>query len=283
MKINRKINRKKRFPKTFTAGCFLIGLLFFLSCLSFFIPYHSEILNLEQSFSAPSLSHPFGLDENGRSVFLQIMHGARVSLTVALSVTAFSFCLGLLIGSLSGFSLRLLDPVLMRVIDMIYAFPHFLLALALMSALGASVFNLILVMSLSTWASYARLVRGEILHLRKKEFILSAEALGVSWIRKVLFHVWPNLIGVLAVQTTLTLASVVIAESGLSFLGIGVPPEIPTWGSLLREGRPYLIEAPHLSLIPGFFLFVLILGFHLLGEGLRDSFTNNSPNTSEAG
>ncbi len=250
------------------AGAVLVFLLFILSLLSWLSPV-SEI-NLSRSYEFPSLEHPFGLDENGRDVFWQILQGSRVSFLVALSVVLIGLAVGLAVGSLSGY-FKTLDPVLMRIVDMFYAFPNFLLAMALMAVLGSSVFNLILVMSLSTWAVYARLVRGEVLHLKEKEFVLSAGSLGAGFIRKMTGHIWPNLIPVLTVQTTLTLAGVILSESGLSFLGIGIPPEVPTWGSLMRAGRLALIEAPHLSFFPGLFLFLLILGFHLLGEGLREA------------
>ena len=248
-------------------GALLVSSLFILSLLSWLAP--SDEMNLARSYESPSWEHPFGLDENGRDVLWQILQGSRISFLVALSVVFISLCTGLVIGSFSGY-FKMLDPLLMRIVDMFYAFPNFLLAMALMAVLGSSVFNLILVMSLSTWASYARLVRGEVLHLKEKEFVLSVDSLGAGFVRKMIGHIWPNLIPVLTVQTTLTLAGVILSESGLSFLGIGIPPEVPTWGSLLRAGRLALMEAPHLSFFPGVFLFLLILGFHLLGEGLRE-------------
>jgi len=248
-------------------GTLLVSVLFILSLLSWLAPI-SE-MDLARSYEFPSWEHLFGLDENGRDVFWQILQGSRVSFLVAFSVVLISLFVGLIMGSLSGY-FKVLDPVLMRIVDMFYAFPNFLLAMALMAVLGSSVFNLILVMSLSTWASYARMVRGEVLHLKKKEFVLSVDSLGAGFVRKMAGHIWPNLIPVLTVQTTLTLAGVILSESGLSFLGIGIPPEIPTWGTLLRAGRLALMEAPHLSFFPGVFLFLLILGFHLLGEGLGE-------------
>lgn len=257
----------KKYSLRIKIGALLVSFLFVLSLLSWLAPV-SE-MDLTRSYEAPSLEHLFGLDENGRDVLWQILQGSRVSFLVALSVVFISLCVGLAVGSLSGY-FRVLDPVLMRIVDMFYAFPNFLLAMALMAVLGSSVFHLILVMSLSTWASYARLVRGEVLHLKEKEFVLSIGSLGAGFIRKMVSHIWPNLIPVLTVQTTLTLAGVILSESGLSFLGIGIPPEVPTWGSLLRAGRMSLIDAPHLSFFPGMFLFLLILGFHLLGEGLRE-------------
>ena len=242
-----------------------------MSFASFFFD-GSQTMNLEKSYEAPSFNHPFGLDENGQDIFIKTLHGSRFSLTTALSVAFLSLVIGLLLGTLSGY-FNSIDPFLMRIVDAVYAFPNFLLAVSLMAFLGASLFNLILVMCLSTWAVYARIVRGEVLHLKQTEFVVSAHSLGAGFFHKTIRHIWPNLIPVLAVQTTLTLAGVILSESGLSFLGIGAPPETPTWGALLRSGRQALIEAPHLSLFPGLCLFLFILGFHLLGEGLRDFFS----------
>ena len=271
--VLKSVKKSSFFPKKFKIGAGLVAFLFFMSLASFFIPYSPDDMNLDQSYEWPSLEHPFGLDENGNDVFLQVLYGSRISFTVALSVVLISLIVGLIAGTVSGYYTKVVDPIVMRIVDMVYAFPHFLLAMALMAVLGPSVLNLILVMSLSTWASYARLVRGEVIHIKKKEFVVSASALGISLFRKIVFHIWPQLVSVLAVQTTITLAGVILAESGLSFLGIGVPPEIPTWGSLLRLGRHNLIEAPHLIVFPGMCLFLLILGFHLLGDGMREIFS----------
>ena len=267
------MNIKNNFPNSFKIGFSLVSFLFVLSLAAFFIPSSYFQVDLSQSYASPSWNHPFGFDENGVDVLVQVLKGSQVSFLVALSVTFISLIIGSLLGTLSGCFHRRLDPILMRIVDMVYAFPNFLIAMALMAVLGASVFNLILVMSVTTWATYARLVRGEVLYLKKKEFVLSVESLGAGFFRKVLLHIWPHLIPILSVQMTLTLSGVILSESGLSFLGIGVPPEIPTWGSLLQSGRQALIEAPHLSLFPGLFLFTLILGFYLLGEGLKQYFS----------
>ena len=256
----------------------LIILSFFLGLLvvSFFLPQTLGEMELSAAYQAPSWPHIFGTDENGVDVLFQIIKGSQVSFFVAFSVTLISLMIGLIVGTISGCFGKMWDAVLMRVVDMVYAFPNFLLALSLMAVLQASVGNLIFVLCLSSWASYARLVRGEILHLKKKEFVCSAESLGAGFFRKIIFHIWPNLIPVLSVQTALTLAGVILAESGLSFLGVGVSSDIPTWGALLRSGRQALQQAPFLSLFPGIFLFSLILAFHLTGRGLKELFSRGS-------
>ncbi|MCB0412672.1 MAG: ABC transporter permease, partial [Bdellovibrionales bacterium] len=181
-----------------------------------------------------------------------------------------SLILGLILGSLAGFWGGWMDLIIMRGIDMLYAFPNFLLALGLIAVLGPSIKNLIIAMCITSWTGFARLVRGEVLHLREREYVQSARALGAGVLRQLTTHIWPNLVGILLVQATFTMAATIIAESGLSFLGLGAPPETPTWGALLSSGRRILFEAPHVSLFPGLCIVLLVLGFNLFGDGLRD-------------
>ena len=164
----------------FSIGFILILFLISMSLASVFFPME-ETMNLSRSFESPSWTHPFGLDEYGRDVLRQTLTGARVSFLVSLSVVFISLIIGLIVGSISGYFGQTIDLVLMRVVDMVYAFPNFLLAMSLMAVLGSSMFTLILVMSLTTWASYARLVRGEVIHLKQKEFVLSVHSLGASF------------------------------------------------------------------------------------------------------
>lgn len=224
----------------------------------------------DKRYEGPSLDAFFGRDENGVDVLTLIIWGARLSLTVAITVVCINMCMGLLIGSIAGYRGGYIDFLIMRFIDMIHAFPGFLLALALVATLGPSVKNLILAMSLTGWAGVARLVRGEILHLKEKEYVQSARALGGTSLRVVCLHIWPNLVGIMTVQATFSMAGTLIVESGLSFLGLGAPPTTPTWGMLLNSGRYYLVEAPHISIFPGLAILLLVLGFNLLGDGLRE-------------
>lgn len=233
-------------------------------------------MNLEQRFEPPTWAHPMGLDENGSDVFLKVAHGARISLTVALLVVGLSLMCGLGLGSLAGGLGGKADSLIMRVIDTVHAFPNILLSLALISALGPSLFNLILVMTLSGWAGFARLVRGEVLHLKQKDYVQSTRALGGGPLRTMVLHIWPNLFGVVSVQATFAMAGTIVAEAGLSFLGLGVPASTPTWGALLNSGRQVLTEAPHVSLAAGGAIFFLVLAFNLLGDGLRDYFDPKS-------
>ena len=227
-------------------------------------------MNLPRTNEAPSWESPFGRDDNGSSVLAKVVYGARVSLIVAFIVVGVSTLIGLVMGSVAGYYGGWLDRIIMRFIDMLYAFPNFLLALGLVAVLGPSLRNMIIAMCLTSWTSYSRLVRGEILHLKEKEFVQTAIALGAPAYRVIFRHLWPNLAGPLVVHATFAMAGTIIAESGLSFLGLGAPADVPTWGSLLSSGRRILLEAPHVSIFPGLAIVILVLGFNLFGDGLRD-------------
>ena len=264
---------KKKSPKTLLLGAIGFSFLLLSAGLAPWISPHDPLaFNLAKAYASPNLQHLFGLDGHGLDLFSQVLHGGRTSLFISLSVVWICLCIGLIIGSLSAYIGGMTDQVLMRTVDLVSAFPRFLLALAIMAFLGSSVYYLILALCLSGWTGFARLVRGEILHLKEEEYILSAKAGGLPEIRILCFHIWPNLLGLLAVQAAFSLAAVVISEAGLSFLGLGVPADTPSWGKLLSEGRTVLSEAPHVSFFPGLALFLLVLSFQLLGEGLRDFF-----------
>lgn len=227
-------------------------------------------MSLPNRLESPSLEHWLGRDENGGDVFAKLVFGSRVSLGVAWSVVLISASIGLIVGSAAGYRGGWADQLIMRITDMFYAFPGFLIALSLVAVLGPSVFNLILAMCVTSWTGFARLVRGEVLHLKEREHVQSARAVGAGTFRIVILHIWPNLISLVVIQSTFAMAGTIISESGLSFLGLGVPGHTPTWGSLLNSGRRVMTEAPHISLAPGLAIVFLVLGFNLLGDGLRD-------------
>lgn len=253
-------------------GLFLISTMVFLAIAAPWLsPFNPTAIDLEHRFLPPSATHFFGTDQNGADVWSEVLFGARISLTIAISVAMVTLLVGLLMGSIAGFAGGLWDTLIMRFVDMIFGFPGFLLILAIVAVLQeASVTNMIFALCLTGWASYARLVRGEILHLKEKEHVLSATALGLPRWRILVFHIWPNLVAPLVIQASFSMAVTIITESSLSFLGLGVSPKTPTWGALLGAGRQYLIEAPYLSIFPGLFIVLLVLGFNLLGDGLRE-------------
>lgn len=253
------------------AGVALITVMILAALLAPFIaPEDPNAMNLVQRLESPSIHNFFGRDQNGSDLLSRILYGSQVSLLVAFSVVLSGLFIGLLLGSAAGYLGGRTDLIIMRFIDMLYAFPGFLLALALVAVLGPSLRNLILAMTLTSWTGFARLVRAEFLHLKTREFVMGAHAIGASSLRIVVRHIWPNLTGPLLVQMSFSLGGTIIAESGLSFLGLGAPPTTPTWGQMLNAGRQILFEAPHVSIFPGLAILTLVLGFNLLGDGLRD-------------
>lgn len=265
---------KKIFHKRNTlifVGGFIVFFVLIVALFAPFIATHDpNLMSLENRYQAPSAEHYFGLDQDGSDVFSKVIYGSRISFYVAISVVLICLSIGLVIGSLAGYIGGRVDQYFMRFVDMIYAFPGFLLAISLVAVLGPSIHNLILAMCATGWATYARLVRAEVLHLKAKEYVQSAKALGANPLRVVVLHVWPNLVGPIVVQSSFAMAGTIIAESSLSFLGLGAPPTTPTWGALLNAGRKILIEAPHVSIFPGLAIVLLVLGFNLFGDGLRD-------------
>jgi peptide/nickel transport system permease protein len=233
-------------------------------------PYEPATQELARRLEGPSLSHPFGLDELGRDILTRIMAGARISLLVGLSVVSVSSLLGMFFGSLAGYFGGRIDDGISRVMDVLMAFPGILLAIALVAVLGPSLSNVVLALSVIGWVGYARLVRGQALRAREFEFVQAARALGAGPARIVLHHILPTALPAVVVQATLGMAGAIIAEASLSFLGLGVQPPTPSWGTMLDAGRSHLFDAPHLTVFPGMAIAILVLGLNFLGDGLRD-------------
>lgn len=233
-------------------------------------PYEPSAQELSRRLERPSLSHPFGLDELGRDILSRIVTGARISLLVGLSVVSLSSIVGVALGAIAGYSGGKIDDGISRVMDVLMAFPGILLAIALVAVLGPSLGNVILALSVIGWVGYARLVRGQALRARELEFVQAARALGAGSPRIILHHILPTTLPAVVVQGTLGMAGAIIAEAALSFLGLGVQPPTPSWGTMLDAGRSHLFDAPHLTIFPGLAIAILVLGFNFLGDGLRD-------------
>jgi peptide/nickel transport system permease protein len=233
-------------------------------------PYDPSAQELARRLEAPSRAHPLGLDELGRDILARLLKGARISLLVGIAVVSVSSAVGMLLGSIAGYFGGPVDDVISRVIDVLMAFPGILLAIALVAVLGPSLTNVVFALSIIGWVGYARLVRGQALRARELEFVQAARACGASSARIVLRHVLPTAFPSVIVQATLGMASVIIAEASLSFLGLGVQPPTPSWGTMLDAGRAHLFDAPHLTIFPGLAIALLVLGFNFLGDGLRD-------------
>jgi peptide/nickel transport system permease protein len=233
-------------------------------------PYDPASQQLAHRLEGPSVAHPFGLDELGRDILSRLLSGARISLLVGLAVVSVSSIVGMLLGSIAGYFGGIVDDIISRVIDVLMAFPGILLAIGLVAVLGPSLTNVVLALSVIGWVGYARLVRGQALRTRELEFVQAARALGARAPRIVLRHVLPTALPAVVVQATLGMAGAIIAEAALSFLGLGVQPPTPSWGTMLDAGRAHLFDAPHLTIFPGLAIASLVLGFNFLGDGLRD-------------
>lgn len=248
--------------------CLTIFVAIFANVISPYGPYQQ---NITQSLNPPSVHHWLGQDDLGRDILSRIIFGARVSLLVGFITVGVSAFLGSIIGAIAGYFGGWIDEVLMRITDILLAFPGILLAIAIMAILGPSLNNVIIALCIVGWKSYARLVRGEILKEKEKEYIQAARALGYSHFRIISFHLIPNTLNPVLVMATLGVASMIISEAGLSFLGLGTQPPIPSWGGMLAEGRQYLLQAYHLTTFPGLAIMILVLGFSFLGDALRDA------------
>jgi peptide/nickel transport system permease protein len=233
-------------------------------------PFDPATQVLAERLAAPSLAHPFGLDELGRDILARVLAGARISFLVGLTVVTVSATIGTLLGAIAGYFGGRLDDVISRVIDTLLAFPGLLLAIALVAVLGPSLANVLFALTIIGWVGYARLVRGQVLRAREFEYVQAARALGASAVRILWKHVIPTAIPAVLVQATLGMAGAIIGEASLSFLGLGVQPPTPSWGTMLNGGRAHILDAPHLTLFPGLAIALLVLGFNFLGDGLRD-------------
>jgi peptide/nickel transport system permease protein len=233
-------------------------------------PFDFDTQNLPSRLNLPSADHWFGTDELGRDIFSRVIHGTRISMAVGFSVVLCSSTLGLLIGSLAGYYGRWVDDVIMRVVDVLMAFPGILLAIALVAFWGPGLTRLVLAMAVVGWVGYARLVRGQILKVKELDFVKASRSLGGSDLHIILRHLLPNIIQPVLVQASIGMASAILTEASLSFLGLGVPPPLPSWGAMLNDGRSHLFDAPHLVLFPGLATMVAILSFNFVGDGLRE-------------
>jgi len=225
-------------------------------------------IDLQQALHGPSREHWLGCDSIGRDVLTRIVRGARLSVTVAAIVVASSLIIGSLIGGAAGLAGGRIDGFIMRLVDIVMAFPGFLLAIALAAILGPGLRDLLIALTAMGWTGYARLVRGEVLSLREREYVAAARALGASGWRLLLRHLMPSIVGPLAVRASFGISSIIVAEAALSFLGLGVPPPTPSWGNMLQAGQPFLLIAPYLTMAPGIAIGLAALGFNLLGDGL---------------
>jgi ABC-type dipeptide/oligopeptide/nickel transport system permease subunit len=234
-------------------------------------PFDPVAQSLDSGLSAPSASHWLGQDRLGRDILSRLLFGARISLAVGLGTVALSIVPGLLVGAFAGFFGGRTDALFMRACDLLLAFPGLLLAIAITAVLGPSPSHVVLALSALGWVGYARLIRGQVLKVKASEYVQAADAVGATPMRQLFRHVLPNALSPLIVEATFGIGRAVVAEAGLSFLGLGVAPPAPSWGSMIAEGRHFLFVAPHLTLAPGLAIMLTVMAFNFVGDGLRDA------------
>lgn len=260
-------------PKVIAGGTIVLILIVVGLLAPLIAPYDPNGQNLTRALRAPDGLfglNVLGTDAVGRDILSRLFYGARVSLVIAVLVVTISGVVGVVLGAISGYFARTTDFLIQKFVEVVWAFPPLLLAIAIMAFLGQGLENLIFALVSQRWIAYCRVSRGQALSLRSREFVDAARSLGGSHTRIILRHIMPNLFPSAVVIGTFSMASAIISEAALSFLGLGVPPEIPTWGSMLADGRTYISTSWWLALFPGLCIFFTVLGINLLGDGLRD-------------
>jgi peptide/nickel transport system permease protein len=235
------------------------------------IPFSPNDYNLDEILTGPSKKHLLGTDDQGRDVASQLIYGSRISLSIGFVAVSIYVIIGIIIGALAGYYGGWVDLVISRFIEIMMCFPTFFLILAVLAFIGPSIYNIMIVIGLTSWTGVARLIRGEFLKLRSQEFVIASEATGAKDRRVIFRHLLPNSLAPVLVSATFGVASAILVESGLSFLGFGVPPYVASWGGLLSQSRDFLDIAWWLTLSPGFAIFITITAYNLVGEGLRDA------------
>lgn len=235
------------------------------------IPYSQSEYDLDSVLDGPSKAHIFGTDDQGRDVASQLIYGSRISLTIGFVAVSIYVAIGIIIGAMAGYYGGWVDIVISRFIEIMMCFPTFFLILAILAFVGPGIYNIMIVIGLTSWTGVARLIRGEFLKLRSQEYVIASEAAGAKDRRIIFRHLLPNSLAPVMVSATFGVASAILIESSLSFLGFGVPPYVASWGGLLSQSRDFMDIAWWLTLAPGFAIFITITAYNLVGEGLRDA------------
>lgn len=273
-KSNERARRRPWMQPKFVVGASIVCVLTVVGVLSpWLAPYDPGKQALEAALKAPQWfggAHFLGTDSLGRDILSRVIYGARVSLLVAFAVVLISGFVGISLGAVSGYFGGRVDFTIQKLVEVVWAFPALLLAITILAFLGQGLFNLIMALVAQRWIQYCRVVRGQALALRDRDFVTATRALGASDQRIIRRHILPNLIQISLVIGTFSMASAIISEASLSFLGLGVPPEIPTWGTMLADSRSYISTAWWLALFPGLCIFLTVLGINLLGDAIRD-------------
>ena len=254
-------------------GILIIVALILTAIFSPLISTHNPIEgNILERLQSPSKNHLLGTDEMGRDVFSRMVYGTRISISVGIIAVGISVIVGTFLGLISGYFGGIIDTIIMRFVDIILCFPTFFLILMVIAFLEPNIYNVMIVIGLTSWTGLARLVRGETLSIKERDFIIAAKGLGLKKRRIIFVHILPNVIAPVIVASILGVGAAILTESGLSFLGLGVQPPTPSWGNILTSGKDYIHIAWWLSLFPGLAILITVLSWNLLGEGLRDVF-----------
>ena len=265
----------RRFKKSkgaFFGLVLLIVMLAVIACADFIAPYRlATKQNLAKKLAPPSMEHIFGCDSYGRDIFARVLHGGRTSLSIAVVATITSCLFGSILGAVAGYFGNKVDSVIMRALDIFMSVPDLLFTMAVVVALGANFINLLLALTLAYFTNYVRLVRSQVLNLSEQEYVEAAKAGGAGSVRIIASHIIPNAMGVIIVNTTLNVSKIILYESTLSFLGLGMPPPAPEWGLMLMEARAFLRTSPHLLFFPAAAIVLSACSVNLIGDGLRDA------------
>ena len=254
------------------AGLFLVGLIILAALLpNLLAPYDPLEMAMPDRLQSPTFSHPFGTDDFGRDILSRVIYGARISLQVGIIAVGLAGTIGITLGLLAGYLGGWIDNSIMRVMDVIFAFPAILLAISIMALLGPSTVNVMIAIGIVYIPIFARIVRGATLALKELDYVEAAQASGATPGQILWRHIFPGTLGAITVQTTLSLAYAILAEAALSFLGLGTQPPDPSWGSMLSFGRDWVREAPWFSFFPGLMIFLTVLSLNLIGDGLNDA------------
>ena len=264
-------NKIKRNKAAVAGGIIIILYLIMFLIGPFIAPYDPYDVQLDQKLQAPSLEHLMGTDDKGRDIFSRILFGARLSIGVGFSAVLFGGTIGTLLGLVAGYYGRWIDSIISRILDIMLAFPGILLALAIVSALGPSLINVTIAVGFFSIPMFARIVRGSTMEVKKLEYIDAVRTLGANDVTILAKHVFPNILSPIIVQASMRLATAILSAAGLSFLGLGAQPPSPEWGAMLSNGRDFIFTAPYMAMFPGLMISILVLGFNLFGDGLRDA------------
>jgi peptide/nickel transport system permease protein len=254
-------------------GLVALGLLLITAFAAPLIsPYDPYKMDLTGSLQPPNAEHPLGTDKLGRDVLSRVIYGSRISLTVGFIVQGIALLIGVTLGAISGYFGGLLDNIIMRIVDVVIAFPFLILAIAIVAIVGPSLTNMMLVLGGVVWINYARLIRGMFLSLKEEEFVVAARVVGAKDSRIIFRHLLPGTLGVIIVQATFGIAAAILAASALSFLGMGAQPPTAEWGAMLAEAKPYLRRLPMMTFAPGMAIMITVLAINFVGDALRDAF-----------